>query len=147
MDSAAYVPAFLGLLGVAVGGLTSFASSWFTQRWQFREKRIEAVRSRRELLFSSFIEEATRVYADALTHEKDDFTDLVRLYSLYSQIRLVATEESVHTARVALDALVEAYLSPNRTLHEIYAEARAGKLTFLEDFSKTCRQELDRLSA
>lgn len=147
MESAAYIPAFLGLLGVAMGGLASFASSWFTQHWQFREKRLEAIRARRELLFSSFIEEATRVYADALTHEKDDFTDLVRLYSLYSQIRLVAADESVHTARVALDALVDAYLSPNRTLHEIYAEARAGKLTFLEDFSKTCRRELDQLSS
>lgn len=45
MESASYVPAFLGLISVAVGGLTSFTSSWFTQRWQFREKRVEAIRS------------------------------------------------------------------------------------------------------
>jgi len=145
MNSNAYIPALLGLLGVAMGGLASFASSWFTQRYQFREKRTEAVCARREALFSSFVEEASRVYADALSHEKDDFTDLVKLYALYSQIRLVASGDVVNAARAALDALVEAYLTPNRTLHEIYNDARAGRLTFLEEFTRCCRIELQRL--
>jgi hypothetical protein len=141
-----YIPAFLGLMGVAVGGVTSFVSSWFTQHREFREKRIAATHAAREKLFAAFIREASRLYADALSHERDSPGDLVKLYSIHSRIRLVATEAVVNAAKKAMDTLVEAYLSPNRALHEIYADARAGRLVFLEEFSRSCREELERLS-
>jgi hypothetical protein len=141
-----YIPAFLGLMGVAVGGVTSFVSSWFTQLRQFREERTAATHTAREKLFAAFIHEASRLYADALSHERDSPGDLVKLYSIYSRIRLVATDAVVNAARTCMDTLVEAYLSPNRTLHEIYADARAGRLIFLEEFSRCCRNELERLS-
>jgi hypothetical protein len=141
-----YVPAFLGLMGVAVGGVTSFVGSWFTQHRQFRENRIAATHAARQRLFASFIREGSRLFADALSHERDSPSDLVKLYAIYSQIKLVATDAVVNAAKTSLDTLVEAYLSPNRTLHEIYADARAGRLIFLEEFSRSCREELERLS-
>jgi hypothetical protein len=141
-----YIPAFLGLTGVAVGGVTSFVSSWFTQHRQFREQRIAATHAAREKLLAEFIREASRLYADALSHERDSPGDLVKLYSIYSRIRLVATDAVVNAAKTSMDTLVEAYMSPNRTLHEIYADARAGRLIFLDEFNRAGRKELEQLS-
>ena len=90
MESA-YLSALSGLLGATVGGMTSFGTAWLTQRSQVRSARREAEKVKREGLFGDFITEATRLYADALSHEKDDVTDLVRLYALVAKTRLIAS--------------------------------------------------------
>ncbi len=39
---AAYISALAALTGTAIGGLTSFATSWTTQHAQFKAQRIAA---------------------------------------------------------------------------------------------------------
>ncbi|TCM76992.1 hypothetical protein EV291_1088 [Rhizobium sp. BK068] len=51
----------MGLPGIAIGSLTSFATTWTTQRSQVKEKHHEVEIGKREKLFSDFIAEATRV--------------------------------------------------------------------------------------
>jgi hypothetical protein len=67
---AAYVSAFAALAGSAIGVLTSLAASWLTQHVQFSAQERAGNRSRREDLYKSFIEEASRWYADAFAHDK-----------------------------------------------------------------------------
>ena len=140
---AGYVSAFFGLAGAIVGGLTSFTTSWITQRTQIIDKHREAERIVRHDLFKAFITEASRLYGDALSHEKDDVTDLVQLYALLANMRLLTSPAVVAAAEHVMDVIIDTYLAPNRSLHEIRNLAREGTLNFLADFAKACRVDLD----
>ena len=139
---AAYVSAFFGLAGVSIGGLTSFLTTWLTQQAQLREKHREAESNKRQELFNDFIIEASRLYGDALSHEKDDVTDMVQLYALVAKIRLWASRPVVTAAEHAMDSIVKTYLEPNRSLHEIRTLAMEGHMNFLLEFGEACRADL-----
>ena len=143
MDTA-YISAFSALGGAVIGGLTSFASSWLTQRTQLRFAHDEAVKTKREELYAVFVDEASRLYGDALGHQKDDAADLVKLFALLGRIRLVAPRPVVTAAERTFDAIVETYLGPNRTMHEVLDGVRQGGFNFLMEFGEACRQDLAR---
>jgi hypothetical protein len=139
---AAYISALFGLAGACIGGLTSFSTAWLTQSVQIRDRRREADTAKREQLFSDFITEASRLYADALSHEKDDVTDLVPLYAMVARMRLLTSQAVVDAAEQAMTSIAETYLQPNRTLHELRALAQQGGMNFLQDFGEACRVEM-----
>ena len=78
LDTAS-ISALSALGGATIGGLASFGSSWLTQRTQLRFGQHEAIKTRREMLYAEFVDEAARLYGDALGHQKDDAADLVKL--------------------------------------------------------------------
>lgn len=141
MDGSIFT-AIVGLAGAALGGLASFATSWLTQRTQLRERALDADRSRREVLYTEFIKEASRLYGDALGHEKDDVADLVVLYAIIARLRLIASSPVIVTAEAVMRSIIETYGKPNRTLHELRLFAHEGGLEPLLDFSVACREEL-----
>lgn len=140
---AAYISAFFGLAGATIGGFTSFSTSWLTQRTQLREKRLEVARTTRQELFRAFIAEASRLHGNSLSHQKDDVLDLVQLYALVAQMRLMATRPVVVAAENVMDGIIQSYLAPNLTLHDIRVMASKGHMNFLVEFGEACRQELD----
>ncbi len=137
-----YISAIAGLTGATIGGATSLATSWITQQTQSRQREREIGRARRERLFTAFIEEASRLFADAIGHEKDDVENLVRLYALVARIRLMASPEVVEAAERVGSGVIAAYQAPNRSLSELHLFAREGKMDPLLDFSEACRVEL-----
>lgn len=141
---AGYVTALAGLAGALIGSLANVVTTWATQRSQLRDKHEGADYARKQKLFSEFMSEASRLYADALSHQKDDASDLVGVYALVAKMRLVAPGPVVVAAEDALKAIVEAYLAPNRTLREMRALAQAGELDFLLRFGEECRSHLAR---
>jgi hypothetical protein len=138
----AYISALVGLAGVAIGGFASFATAWITHRSQVREKQRETEVAKREKLFLDFIAEATRLYGDAVSHQKDDVSDLVLLYALVAQMRLISSRPVVDAAERAMARIVETYLTPNRSLSEMRDLAHSGAMNFLLDFGEACRAEL-----
>jgi len=70
--NSSYLPALAALAGSATGGLTSFASTWLTQHHQDRANRLSREKTRRRKLYKQFIDEASRLYADALAHDQAD---------------------------------------------------------------------------
>ncbi len=62
----AYISAFAALAGSAIGGLTSFVTSWTTQHSQVRIQRLAAEKEARAALFGRFLEEAAKLYSDAM---------------------------------------------------------------------------------
>ncbi len=144
MDSA-YISAFTGLAGVLVGGLTSFFTSYFTQTAQLRERSRETERAKREALYGDFITEASRLYGDALSHEKDDVADLVLLYALIARMRLIGSREVVRSAEQVLGFIVETYLAPNRSLRDLRDVAKSGEMNFLSNFGEACRADLEHV--
>lgn len=137
-----YASALFGLAGALIGSLANVLTTWATHSSQLRDKHQGADYARKQKLFSDFIAEASRLYADALSHQKDDATDLVGLYALVAKMRLVAPGSVVTAAEDALKAIVEAYLAPNRTLREIRALAQEGELDFLLRFGDECKLHL-----
>ena len=95
---AAYISALSALGGATIGGLASFGSSWLTQRTQLRFAHHEAIKAKREALYTEFIDEASRLYGDALGHQKDEVADLVKIYALIGRIRLVSPRPVVTAA-------------------------------------------------
>ena len=93
---------------------------------------------------TDFIEEATRLFGDALGHEREDVSDLVTLYALVAKMRLIAPSDVIERAEYVVDSIVSAYLGPNRTLHQLREFAKEGGMDPLRQFSAACRTELNR---
>ena len=82
-----YVTAVAALGGAALGGFTSFASSWTTLRIQMKADQSANSKSRRQKLYKEFIDEASKIYGDALIHSTLELSGLIGLYSLISRMR------------------------------------------------------------
>ena len=65
---AAYLSALSALAGSAIGATASLTTTWLTQRYQERSQRMAQERARRERIFGEFIDQASQLYADALSH-------------------------------------------------------------------------------
>jgi hypothetical protein len=139
---AAYISAFAALAGTAIGGQTSFATSWTTQQAQARAQRLAAERDNRAALFGRFLDEAAKLYADALQNRRDDISGLINIYALTNRIRLISTERVVESADTVVRIIVDAYLAPNMTLEDMRTNWIDKHVDPLRDFSEAARQEL-----
>jgi hypothetical protein len=139
---AAYISAFAALAGSAIGGLTSFATSWTTQHAQARAQRLAAERDARAALFGRFLDEAAKLYSDALQSRRDDITGLIGIYALTNRIRLLSSPQVVEAADSVCRIIVDGYLAPNITMQEMRANWIDRHVDPLRDFSEACRQEL-----
>jgi hypothetical protein len=139
---AAYISAFAALAGTAIGGLTSFATSWTTQQAQARAQRLAVERDNRAALFGRFLDEAAKPYADALQNRRDDISGLINIYALTNRIRLISSQQVVESADTVVRIIVDAYLAPNMTLEEMRANWIDKHVDPLRDFSEAARQEL-----
>jgi hypothetical protein len=139
---AAYTSAFAALAGTAIGGLTSFATSWTTLRAQTRAQRLAAERDNRAALFGRFLDEAAKLYADALQNRRDDMSGLIGIYALTNRIRLLSTEPVVESADTVCRIIVDTYLAPNMTLEDMRTNWIDKHIDPLRDFSEAWRREL-----
>ena len=144
MDTA-HISAFAALAGATIGGLTSFLTSWLTQRAQARAQQLAHKLTRREELYRVFIDEASKLHADSLVHETPDVSQLVRLYSMISLMRVISAPRIVQDADKVIRMIVNTYMGPNKTLPELRDMVNSGAIDLLRDFSEACREELQRL--
>jgi hypothetical protein len=145
MDSA-YLPALAALAGSATGGLTSLASAWLTLRRQGRATRLSRERARRQKLYKLFIDEASKLYADALVHDEAEVSALVRAYALISRMRVLSSPTVVKKAEAVVRMVVETYFAPNKTFPEVRNLMDSRTMVPLRTFSEECRTELQALS-
>jgi len=139
-----YFSAFAALAGSAIGGLTTLAASGLTQRAQFRAQRLEHDIGRRQDLYKDFIEQASESYVVAFRQDiaEADVPKLVRLYALVSRMRVLSSQGVIEQADRVMRDIIETYLSPNKTIHEVVAERlKNNRLEPLRDFSNACRDE------
>jgi hypothetical protein len=139
---AAYISAFAALAGTAIGGLASFATSWVTQQAQTRAQRIAAEKDARAALFGRFLDEAAKLYADALQNRRDDVTALMGIYGLTNRIRLISSPEVVEAADTVVRIIVDAYQAPNMTMAQMRENWIDRHIDPLRDFAEACRKEL-----
>src|SRR6266850_3816596 len=132
---AGYVTGFAVLAGAALGGLTSFASSWTTLHAQMKAQRLASSKSRRQELYNQFIDEASRTYVDALMHDKLEVSGLVGIYALISRMRVLSSEKVIGSAVNIALLVTDTYFQPNKTPTELQAMMHGSGADPLRDFS------------
>jgi hypothetical protein len=145
MDSA-YLPALAALAGSATGGLTSLASAWLTLRRQGRATRLSRDRARRQKLYRLFIEEASKLYADALVHDEAEVSALVSVYALICRMRVQSSSAVVEKAEAVVRMIVDTYFTPNKTFPELRKLMNSRAIDPLRAFGEECRAELQAAS-
>ena len=135
-----YIPALAGFGGSAFGAVSTIITNWATNRRKDRARRHSRSVSKREKLYKSFVEEASRLYADALVSEKSEISELVDMYALIGRMKILASDEVVEAAEKVGLLIVETYASPSRTFVDVPEFIK--EMDPLRDFSETCRREL-----
>lgn len=139
--NSAYISAFAALAGSGIGAVASFVTTWLTQDAQSRAQRVAQAMTRRERLYREFIEEASKLFTDALTHQFDDPSKFVRLYALVGKLRLCAPSDVIAKAEEVMQHIVEIYHLPNRDFSNPEDRQR-DDFDVLRAFSEACREDL-----
>ena len=143
MDSG-YITALAALGGAALGGLTSFATSWTTLRIQMKAQRSETSKSKRQKLYKTFIDDAAKSYGDALIHNELKTTGLIDLHALVSRMRIVSSQPVIERAVKVVKVITDTYNQPNKTPEEIETMISNGSVDILLSFSEACREEFEQ---
>jgi len=139
----AYISAVSALAGSAVGGFTSTATTWLTQRAQARAGQLAHEISRREDLYRDFITAASKMYGEALMSSEPQLPELVTLYALISRMRVLSSPRTVACADKIMLTIIDTYFSPNQSVADLrnLIKTRTG-LDPLREFSEAAREEL-----
>jgi hypothetical protein len=146
MMNLAVLSAISALAGSAVGGLTSFLSTWLGQNAQFKTQLRLSDKGRKQELYKDFVDNASQLYIDALTHDKPDLSKAIALYGLVSRMRIVSSPEVSEKAEAIARQIVAFYPQPNKSFEDLVAMMEADSLDPLHDFSDACRDELEGLT-
>jgi len=146
MDTA-YISAIAALSGSVIGGLTSLAASWVSQNAQARTQLLLESKSRRQELYKAFIEEASKLYGDALVTDSADNANIskfVGLYTMLSQMRILSSQAVIENAEKILEAIAKEYFDPHRTLRDLFGKSHelSHELDIMRHFSEACREDL-----
>jgi hypothetical protein len=144
MESAT-VSALAALGGATIGGATTFAATWLTQRTQARVQELTHSLTVREQVYRAFIDESANLYADALVHEMSDLSKLVGLYAMISKMRVISPGKTVKSANEVARMIVNTYRAPNKSFPDLEEIVNRGAIDVLQTFSETARQEFHSL--
>jgi hypothetical protein len=141
--NSAYLSVFAALSGSLIGALGGIVTTWITLNGQERSRRFAETMARKQNLYGEYIDEASKLLGDALTHKLglEDLPKLVRLYALASKIRLFAPANVVSMADDVMQRIIETYESPLEDVHALARQARS--LDVLRVFSEACREDLN----
>jgi hypothetical protein len=141
-DAAPYLSAAAALVGTFVGGITSVATSWLGQQRQTKEQRKAREKEALQELYKQFIDNASRLYLDALEHNTTEMSKLVDIYSTLNRMRVLSSPKVVAAADSALRVIVGVYANQNATFAGIRQSIGHGFLDPLRHFSEACHEEL-----
>jgi hypothetical protein len=142
----AILSAASALAGSLIGGLSSLAASWLTQREQLRAQLFVQEAVKRETLYTEFITEASRRFIEAWDHKAEGPEVVAGLFSVVARMRLTSSAEIIRTAEDVVRRLVDAYAAPKKTFDELQELVRSEDFSDpLREFSEACRVELRSL--
>jgi hypothetical protein len=134
--------AFAALVGTFVGGITSIATSWMGQQGQTREQRRVKQKAERHELYKQFIQDASRLYVDALEHDTTEISKLVDIYATLNLMRVRSSPRVIAEADNALRLIFDVYAKENKTFSSIRQSISHGFPDPLRAFSEACHEEL-----
>ena len=139
----ALLSAAAALVGSLIGGVSTFAAYWLTQRVQIRNQRLMQQAVTRETLYAEFIVEASRRIADAWSHHAEGPQVVANLYSAIQRMRLTSSSAVVGAAERVMHNVLDAYAEPDKNFDELRQTIRSNdRRDWLNEFSEACRKEL-----
>jgi ribosomal protein S17 len=142
--STASISALAALLGSVIGALTSLIATWLSQSAQARTQQLMEHRTRRQQLYQAFIEEASRLYAHALTSNDAKVGDLVGLYAMVARMRVLSAPEVVRHAEAVAGAIIDMVFEPVKDLRDLRDIVDSNRIDPFRDFADACRDDLTR---
>ena len=122
---ASIMTAVAGLTGAAIGGFTSVLASWLSQHTQAKAQRLQQDQLQRQAIYKEFINDAAKLYVDALQSDKADVSALMGLYAQVSKMRPYP-RKCRRLRRRDVKKFTNTYLEPNKALPELSEIAIAG---------------------
>ena len=141
-DFAAYMSAFAALVGTFVGGITSIATTWIGQQRQTKEQRRARQKAEMQALYKVFIQDASKLYVDALEHNTTEITKLVDIYATLNWMRVLSLAKVIAEADNALRIIIDTYARENTTFSGVRQSISHGFPDPLRAFSEACHEEL-----
>jgi hypothetical protein len=92
-------------------------------------------------VYMKFIEETSKLFTDAMTHQLDDPSKFVRLYALVGKLRLFASASAILKAEEVMQRIVETYSLPNRDFRNPDVRHEQD-VDVLRALSEACREDL-----
>ncbi len=140
---AAQLSALAALAGSMIGGLTSGFTTWLNQRSVNRAGQLAQQAKRLEELFRDFIVATSKVYGEALVSSEPKIEEIVQLYAMISEMRVVCSARTVICAEKIMYVTIDTYFSANRTVKELHEWIKSGgEVDPLKDFAEAAREEL-----
>ena len=140
---AAHLSGLAVFAGSVVVGLSSLISAWLSKKHEARAKRASENKVGRQKLYAQFIEEASRLYMDALVRDQAEASAMVSIYALISQMRMASHADVVEKAEAVVRTILGTYSRPNKTVPELQnLMLNRGFVDPLLNFSDVCRNEL-----
>lgn len=142
MDSA-ILSASAGLIGSLIGGMSTFAASWLTQRQVLHTQTLVQNAMQRQALYSDFIIEASKRLTEAWNHQAEGPEVIAGLYSAVARMRLTSSSEIIKRSEEVVLSIIAAYADPNRTFDQFKQHVQNPEQADpLKDFTGACREEL-----
>ena len=132
------------VFGSLVGGGASIATAWFTQRAQSQRETVHAEIRKRELVYTEFISESSKLLIDAIDHTLDSPAVLIQVYALLNRVRLCSSDAVVKAAENSIKVIIDLYALPKASIAELRANTQTQPDP-LQSFSEACRFELREL--
>ena len=143
---ASVITGLSGLAGATIGGLASGLATWLSQRSQAKAQWLSQNQLRRQDIYKVFIEQASKLYIEALQNDEPDVSALMTLYAQVSRMRVVSSTSVVECADQIVKKIIATYLEPNKTFPELRKMATSGLIDPLREFSEAARAESERLN-
>ena len=141
-DFAAYMSAFAALVGTFVGGITSIATTWIGQQRHSKEQRRARQKAEMQALYKLFIQDASKLYVDALEHNTTEITKLVGIYATLNRMRVLSSPKVIAESDNALRMIIDTYGRENTTFSGVRQSISHGFPDPLRAFSEACHEEL-----
>jgi hypothetical protein len=141
---AALITAAAAVAGSLVGGLTSFATTYLSQRHQDLRERVSRELSRREKIYTRFNGLAVDLMFDAVDHSLDEPAKLAGIMMLIGRIRLSSSERVLSAAENLLGELLASYQKPAIDRRDV-VKAPDEFAKPLKTFTQACRIEREEM--
>ena len=139
----AHFSGFAVFAGSVVVALSSLVSAWLSKKHEARARRASENKVGRQKLYAQFIEEASKLYMDALVRDQAETSAMVSIYALISQMRMASNANVVEKAEAVIRTILSTYSRPNKTFPELQnLMLNSGFVDPLLNFSEVCRDEL-----
>jgi hypothetical protein len=140
------------IMGALVGGLASLASAWVSERTRHRRDLIQREITKRETIYSDFIDQASKLFVESATHNlnaadanvESELKGAVSLYGIASRIRLFASDRVIKEAEAVLDRILIQFGAENLSVEQL-REKKLNESDPLKAFSVSCRGELKEI--